>query len=105
MLVSNRITKLHTFLVLVMCLKYQSSLASYGFEMNLLYPYGVFQVSRHSEKVKMLFLLNFKSCSVHKTRASFYTPHSMVLLASLMPLQVDLTPYLLSQHIAPSAAL
>lgn len=52
----------------------------------------------------MLFLLKFKSCSAQKTRASFCTPHSVVLLASLMPLQVDLTPCSLSQHIAPSAA-
>lgn len=52
----------------------------------------------------MLFLLNFESCSVHNTRVSFYTPHSVVLLASLMPLQVDLTPCSLSKHIASSTA-
>lgn len=67
-------------------------------------PIRRLQASHPSEKVKMLFLLNFESCSVHKTRASFYTPHSVVLLAKLMPLQVDLTPHSLSQHIAPSAA-
>lgn len=62
MLVSNRITKLHTFLVLVMCLKYLSSLASYGFEVNLLYPYGGF---------RLLILLR-------KSRCSFYSILSLV---------------------------
>lgn len=108
MLVSNRITKLHTFLVSVMCLKYQSSLASYGFEMTLRCQgrnsYTLIESAGFSsfwERQDALFI-EFKALFSPQNKRVFffffYILHSVVVLASLMPLWVNLIPCLLSQH-------
>lgn len=98
MLVSNRITKLHTFLVSVTCLKYQSLQARYGFEVTLR------QLSRTcytiTESPGFLIIPRQAGCSFYwilsliqpiEQELLFHTPHSVVLLMSLVSLQLDLT--------------